>query len=258
MRISLIVLEGQREGERLQVSRLPAYLGSGDYSDIVLPARGVLDSHARLSLSDNDLVLSSLSSGRLQVNDQEVDRAVLRDGDILELGELKMLLQFSGPAGDGKPEPAAGDRDQSAPGGVRIWTAGFSERVREFFAQDLVLDTGIEAETFRTGEEVLTAFSKALAQDRPPDLLILDLKLPLINGVNVAIAARAFELGYYRTDRIPLAFLFAPPQSSGFEKVIKFCQPLTMASPENGGEDEIMDHLKKLVDQAIARKAKAS
>lgn len=257
MRISLIVLEGQREGERLQVNRLPAYLGSGDYSDVVLPARGVLESHARLSLSDNDLVLSSLSSGRLQVNDHEVERAVLRDGDIIELGELKMLLQFSGPAGAGKPE-SAGARNQSAPGGVRVWTAGFSERVREFFTQDLVLDTGIEAETFRTGEEVLTAFSKALAEDRPPDLLILDLKLPLINGVNVAIAARAFELGYYRPDRIPLAFLFAPPQSSGFEKVIKFCQPLTMASPENGGEDEIMNHLKKLVNQAIARKAEAS
>ncbi len=51
----------------------------------------------------------------------------------------------------------------------------------------------------------------------------------------MAIAARAYELGYRVEHPLPIVFLFKPPDSSSFEKVVSFCRPVKVISP---GENE--------------------
>jgi len=122
--------------------------------------------------------------------------------------------------------------------GQKVWAVGFPDTLVKWLEENLGDEQGGGVEAFNNGEQVLVSLSQALLGNQPPDLLILNLRLSIINGINVAIAARAFELGYNRRDRIPIIFLFDPPESSSFDKVIKFCQPLRVVSPSEG-EDSI-------------------
>jgi len=127
----------------------------------------------------------------------------------------------------------------------KLWAAGFSESFKERLDSGLDQGLKVETELFPDGEEVLVSLTRALSRDQAPDLLVLELRLPIINGINVAIAIRAFELGYSRTERIPIVFFFDPPASSSFHKVVKFCQPLTVIAPGHS-QDSIREAIEQL------------
>ena len=235
--ISLMVLDGPRQGERIVIESLPAYLGGAGDLEVVVPGPGVAPVHARLDWSGAGIFLEDMKTGGVtKVNGSQVQSLKLQNGDIVEIGESKLLLQLAIPMekllfGGSEHEVS---RTES-PSGQAVWIAGFSEEMRGWLNQKLRSEVGRELQVFRTGEEVLIALSQALIQNRPPSLLILDLRLAIINGVNVAIAARAFELGFRSQAHIQIIFLFHPPESVNFDKVIKFCQPLQVVTP---GEDE--------------------
>ena len=239
VRVSLTVLQGLPEQVRYQVDTFPAVLGSWPDSEVHLPSPEVSEAQARLSWVGGNLYLEDLAqSGTTRVNDQAIGRVRLGNGDIIELGPVKLLLQLSSPSGR-----AAVEAEDS--GLKSAWLAGFTDEVRRWFREDLAAELGLRLESFRTGEEVLIALSRALESRQPPALIILDLRLPMINGINIAIAARAFELGYRRQKLIPLAFIFDPPEAGSFEKVVKFCQPLSAFRP-GGTEMELMELVRNL------------
>lgn len=142
------------------------------------------------------------------------------------------------------------DQEQSS---GKVWAAGFSPTFRNWFGAGLGKELGIETEAFKTGEDVLVSLTRALEKNQPPALLILPLRLPIVNGINVAIAARAFELGYNQRGHIPIVFLFNPPDSGSFRKVVKFCQPLQVVTPGEG-EDALKAAARDLVSEAVGGK----
>jgi CheY-like chemotaxis protein len=257
--ITFTVIEGEGRGERHTVSALPADIGAGDEMDLVLEGGGVAASHARLSLSGSELYLEDLGSGGVtRINTADIKRSKLQNGDIIEIGETKLLLQLSlprtiklGPApapGKDKPKPAP-DPGKEGPGpDGPVWAVGFSPQFREWLEDDLGPKLKKKCETFRNGGDVLTALSRALVDDAPPSLLILDLRIPLMNGINIAIAARAFELGFNREEKVPIVFMFPPPKQTSFKKVVKFCQPLQVVAPGKGDDDLKMAARKAIKD----------
>ena len=55
--------------------------------------------------------------------------------------------------------------------------------------------------------------------------MIIDFKMPIINGINTAISLRAYERAYKRDSLIPVLFFCDPPDSEAFRKVLSFCSP---------------------------------
>jgi CheY-like chemotaxis protein len=229
------------------VKVLPAVLGAGAGAAVVLSGAGVADAHARLTLSGAGLFLEDLGTGEItRVNDLSARRVHLQNGDIVELGEVKLLAQLVIPAGLALVE-ARTDGFSRRRKGISLWVAGFSPQVRKWFLEEMSRNPRLEPRVFNNGEEVLAAVSEALGQDRIPATIILDLHLPIINGINVAVATRGFELGFNRLDHIPLVFLFNPPESSNFDKVVNFCQPVRVLAP---GEND--DTLKRRLEEITA------
>jgi len=244
MSISLTALEGGGKDVRYQVVSVPAHLGSGKNMDVVLPFLGVEETHARLTLFGGGVYLENLSRGGVtRVNEREINQARIVSGDIIELGEVRLLVQVS----SGKSLKSGPDARARR---ISVWAAGFSSEFREWFMEDVASTLEVDARAFRTGEEVLINLSRALSEGAAPSLLILDLRLPIINGINVAIATRAFELGYRREGHIPILFLFDPPGSASFDKVVKFCQPLKVVPPsgsEENARQEALELTRKVV-----------
>ncbi len=95
-RVSFEHLSGAEPGRSTSLSRLPATIGSGPDVDVVIP--GLAARHAVLYQRDGDVVL--LDSGSALgtfLAGNEIQEAVLRNGDVVELGRGGPRLRFSLP-----------------------------------------------------------------------------------------------------------------------------------------------------------------
>jgi S1-C subfamily serine protease len=112
------VVEGEKEQE-LRLRRLPASIGSGDEADVRVA--GLAPRHAIVFERDGEVVLldSGTAAGTYLAGEQ-VQEAVLRDGDVVELGRGGPRLRFHAPerrrrAGDGLHGRRLSDRLRVAP-----------------------------------------------------------------------------------------------------------------------------------------------
>jgi CheY-like chemotaxis protein len=101
----------------------------------------------------------------------------------------------------------------------------------------------------RAGHEVIAAASgrqaMAMVIDRTPDVLLLDLALPEMNGVELIEVIRS----YYRLSTIPVVVLTALSQGKLFEDA----QSLTLSSmllKGNASADQIREAVEKAASQA--------
>jgi S1-C subfamily serine protease len=94
-RLSLTHLSGSRRGETDDVS-LPAQIGSEAGQSMVVP--GTAERHALVFERGHEVVVQDAGSGRgIWVKGEAVEEAVLRDGDVLELGADGPALQVRDP-----------------------------------------------------------------------------------------------------------------------------------------------------------------
>ena len=246
--ISFTALDGPSRGSRFGVESLPMTIGSGAAAGLKLQGQGVAEGHALLSMQDNEVVLEDLGTGMVtRANARTITRARVQNGDIIEIGDMRLLFHIILRAGKA-PEKAA-PRKGKAKARPRVWIVGFGADFRRWFVEDLAAKLAVEAAAFATGEDVLRAISGALAEGSTPSLVILDLRISIMNGINVAIAIRAYELGFGMEEKIPLIFMFQPPEQASFDKVVKFCQPLRVVAPGEG-EEELKAAARKVIKGA--------
>ena len=90
----LHILSGNQAGARLVAGRLPFWMGRSAQDDLRLDDPGVWDRHARLELREGrHAALVASPDATTLVNHQAVQEAVLRNGDLIELGSV--CLQFA-------------------------------------------------------------------------------------------------------------------------------------------------------------------
>ncbi len=91
--VRLRVLNGSRAGADHTVSQFPCTIGRASNDDLQLTEPGVWENHLQLDLqSPGGFRVSRLGQGRASVNGAEFDELILHNGDVIELGAVK--LQF--------------------------------------------------------------------------------------------------------------------------------------------------------------------
>lgn len=89
--VQLRVLNGSRAGTAHTASRFPCTLGRASSDDLQFVEAGVWENHLQLDLRIPDgFRLSRLGQGRASVNGSEFDDLILRNGDVIELGAVKV------------------------------------------------------------------------------------------------------------------------------------------------------------------------
>lgn len=89
--VLLRVLNGSRAGTAQIASRFPCTIGRANGDDLQLVEAGVWENHLQLDLHVPDgFRLSRLGQGRANVNGSEFDQLVLHNGDVIELGAVKV------------------------------------------------------------------------------------------------------------------------------------------------------------------------
>lgn len=91
MIVQLKVLSGNKAGTLWLARRFPVHIGRSAAADLQLEEGGVWDQHLKLDFGAGEgFILSTQPDALASVNGQAVQRALLRNGDVIELGSIKM------------------------------------------------------------------------------------------------------------------------------------------------------------------------
>jgi pSer/pThr/pTyr-binding forkhead associated (FHA) protein len=93
--VQLQLLTGNRTGTVFRSTHFPIRAGRGPESDLPLDEPGVWQRHFLIDWPAEGLVLQAESEALLSLNDAPVQRALLRNGDIITLGALKIRFSLT-------------------------------------------------------------------------------------------------------------------------------------------------------------------
>ena len=131
-----------------------------------------------------------------------------------------------------------------------ILTADDSQMIRELM-KDLLIKEKLakSVETCTQGADFLKLFTKKAIENTPPSLVVLDVAMPILNGVNAAVAIRAIEssFGFGPT---PVMFFTSQKCDDNFKKVLSYCKP---AHYVNKGISSTPSMLSSRIRQVIIR-----
>jgi pSer/pThr/pTyr-binding forkhead associated (FHA) protein len=93
--VQLQFLTGHQSGSVFRSAHFPLRAGRAPESDLPLDEPGVWQRHFLIDWRAEGLVLEAEAEALLSVNDTPVQRALLRNGDIITLGALKIRFSLS-------------------------------------------------------------------------------------------------------------------------------------------------------------------
>jgi len=217
-KLTITVTGGSQRGEHYAFFKDLVLIGRSKRADLNLNDSLVSAEHSRIIMSENAVEVEDLGSkDGTFVNQLPVQRINLNSGDRIQIGRSELEVRIE--------QLAEKDRLSSVIYQTAL-IAGYSEPERDYLCENLT-ESLVAAHSFgfAKGEELLAAAAQWFEQMRGPDLVILDFKMPIINGINTAISLRAYERAYKRPSLVPILFFCDPPDSEGFRKVLTFCAP---------------------------------
>ena len=94
--VQLKVLSGKKAGTTWVARHFPVGIGRAATADLQLEEDGVWDQHLRLDFDPAEgIVLTALPNALATVNGQPAQRTVLRNGDAIDIGSLRMRFWLS-------------------------------------------------------------------------------------------------------------------------------------------------------------------
>jgi pSer/pThr/pTyr-binding forkhead associated (FHA) protein len=89
--VQLNILSGKKAGTESVARRFPFQVGRSAQNGLVLDDAGVWDRHFTVDLQSADgVVLSTAPDALTTVNGNRVDQTLLRNGDVIEAGSVKL------------------------------------------------------------------------------------------------------------------------------------------------------------------------
>jgi hypothetical protein len=92
--VELQILSGNRTGTKFCGNHFPIRVGRAEGLDLSLEEPGVWPRHFQIAWQAEGLILEAEPDALVSVNDAAVRRSLLRNGDIITLGSLKMRFSL--------------------------------------------------------------------------------------------------------------------------------------------------------------------
>jgi predicted Zn finger-like uncharacterized protein len=144
------------------------------------------------------------------------------------------------------------DETMSVPSMDTVLVSGYVPSVRQVLVDKLVeKQLAREVVPLANAEDAIVTVIGSLnqlARDGRIDLIVLDVPMPFLNGINAAIGLRAIERSYKNHDLIPILFLTNKPCDDTFKKVIKFLAPAKYATlGPIDDQAKLIAHFKRII-----------
>jgi CheY-like chemotaxis protein len=133
-----------------------------------------------------------------------------------------------------------------------ILIAEDSELLRRMLG-DMLVEKGLTSNvaTSKNGFEAVSTYVRQRNDNTRLGLVILDVKMPVLNGIAAAVALRSFEKGM-GISPVPILFFTSKRCDATFRKAISYCRP---AMYVNKGASQsaahLQDRVSKVIDQLL-------
>jgi len=269
LRISLAFTVGPLKGKRIRFTKSVITVGRKPPADIIVPDPTVSGSHARFEIVNKVVSLFDCQStnGTL-VSGQKIKDATLNNMDEVGFGDSRALLTVVDDpyglysedfgAGDAEVEPAetvpvTESFDRCLLGGYNPQQKGIIENFvrNKKLAKDWM--------SVNNGGEFVQTAAIGFRDKRPINIIITEIRMPLLNGVQAAIAFRHLEKAYGITSPAPVVLFTELGRDTNVVRAIEYLKPATylQAVPD---PTEFQRRAEALVDRlnSFARKRKTS
>jgi len=89
--VQLTILSGHQAGAHWVARRFPVQIGRAPNSDLCLQDDGVWENHLQIQMRSREgFLLAAQPQAFVAVNGQTIQEAMLRNGDLIELGALRI------------------------------------------------------------------------------------------------------------------------------------------------------------------------
>ena len=89
------ILSGKKAGSLWEARRFPVRIGRAANANLQIEEPGVWDDHLKVSVDAEGFVIETQGGALASINGQPVQRAVLRNGDTIEMGSAKLQFWLS-------------------------------------------------------------------------------------------------------------------------------------------------------------------
>jgi len=120
---------------------------------------------------------------------------------------------------------------------------------------NMIQNKGIakEMESCKDGEEFITRITERLKQNQAVSLAILDVAMPILNGINAAVIFRAIEKGFGKKRFTPILFFTSYKCDDTFKKVLKYAAPAKYINKGTGSSPEqFAERLMQVISQLLS------
>lgn len=105
----------------------------------------------------------------------------------------------------------------------------------------------------KNGEEFVTTVVDRVKNNNAISLAILDVNMPILNGINAAVIFRAIEKGYSKKRPTPILFFTSYKCDDTFKKVLKYCKPAKYINKGTGSSpEEFAERLYQVIHQLLS------
>lgn len=137
-----------------------------------------------------------------------------------------------------------------------IMLADDSHLAREVIVDKLLeIKAARKVSAYSDGEEFLMNFTTSLIEKRPPNLIILDIRMPGINGINAGISARCIEKAFRKTSPTPLLFFSSVVCDDVLKNAMKKLSPARYINKGSASNpDELADRIVRVISKLLAER----
>jgi len=107
----------------------------------------------------------------------------------------------------------------------RVIIVGYEDPIKKILATALRTRFASEVAACPSGEALLTELTKNVRNEHLPGLIILEINMPVMNGINTALCLRSLERGADVAEPTPILFFTNRELDETFRKVIRFVAP---------------------------------
>lgn len=112
--------------------------------------------------------------------------------------------------------------------------------------------------TTENGQQFVSSFTKRMAENLPVDLVILDLEMPVMDGITAARVMRAIE-GNYSTAKVPILFFSARKCDEALKQQLSIFSPASYVNKGNESDPaKLAERIDQLVGHLLAKRQPSS
>jgi CheY-like chemotaxis protein len=107
--------------------------------------------------------------------------------------------------------------------------------------KDTLVEWGLTAyaQPVSDGKELIEIVSRRIVENRPVDLIIMDLVMPVLDGMSAALALRAIEDGLRSPVRIPILYFTVKECDNRLRKLMEMTKPCKYLNKTSTNPDEL-------------------